>query len=181
MHFFDICPIDIIRDEIFPYLNYDERNAVNACLPKQDYIRTPLKKKEVLCFHMKLCASIISYHVTKVEKKHDGLGRRRAILLTYRMIIKYYLPIQHHAKFRTVINTKVDDYITFDSPGFQTIQTPKSFKKTLSGLAYKLSHILATNPFKYYIAVSDTNCDTWTVIKSHYYLEHPPRKRQVSV
>ena len=46
MYLFDNLPLEIIRYEIIPYLNYYERTAVNLCLPPQDRMSTPLTLPE---------------------------------------------------------------------------------------------------------------------------------------
>ena len=42
MYLFDNLPLDIIKYEIIPFLNYHERTAVNLCLPPQDRMSIPL-------------------------------------------------------------------------------------------------------------------------------------------
>ena len=48
MYLFDNLPLEIIRYEIIPYLNYYERMAVNISLPPQDRISTPLKLPDIV-------------------------------------------------------------------------------------------------------------------------------------
>jgi len=174
MHFFEICPLDVIRDVIFPFLNYDERNAVNACMPRHDYIRTPLKKKEVLSFHVKLSTSIISRSLQKVEKT-SGVQHSRAVLATYRALLNYYLPAVHNENFRKVLISKAKGYSSLDSPEFKTSQASKYVKKTLCGIANDILAVLEKNPFKYHISIKDTI--EWTAVKPYYYLEHPVKKK----
>ena len=174
MHFFEICPLDVIRDVIFPFLNYDERNAVNACMPRHDYIRTPLKKKEVLSFHVKLSTSIISRSLQKVEKT-SGVQHSRAVLATYRALLNYYLPAVHNENFRKVLISKATGYSSLDSPEFKISQASKYVKKTLCGIANDILAVLENNPFKYHISIKDTI--EWTAVKPYYYLEHPVKKK----
>jgi hypothetical protein len=53
MYLFDNLPLDIIRYEIIPHLNYYERMAVNISLPPQDRLSYPLKKIPEFIFKKK--------------------------------------------------------------------------------------------------------------------------------
>ena len=176
MHFFEICPLDVIRDVIFPFLNYDERNAINACMPRHDYIRTPLKKEEVLSFHIKLCASIISQYLRKIDEK-KGVQRSRAVLATYRALLRYYLPAVHNMNFRKVLISKAEGSIGVNAPEFKNSRASPYVKKTLSKIATDILGVLENNPFKYHVSIKDTA--EWSVIKPYYYLEHPVKKSNV--
>ena len=71
MYLFDNLPLEIIRYEIIPYLNYYERMAVNISLPPQDRISTPLKLPDIVVKGKKKVVSNVkdSYWST-VEAPH---------------------------------------------------------------------------------------------------------------
>jgi len=48
MYLFDNLPLDIIKYEIMPFLNYYERMAVNISLPPQDRMSTPLTLPDIV-------------------------------------------------------------------------------------------------------------------------------------
>ena len=100
----------------------------------------------------------------------------RAVLATYRALLKYYLPAVHNENFRKVLISKTEGYSSLDSPEFKNSQASKYVKKTLCGIANDMLALLENNPFKYHISIS-TNTYEWTAVKPYYYLEHPVKKK----
>jgi hypothetical protein len=146
-------------------------------MPRRDYIRTPLKKREVLYFHLKLQATIIATLVNKVYETNTERKRRRAMLALFNALTKYYLPTVYNEEFCLVIRTKCKEYGNIDAPVFKDPTIPKGFKKSLSKVVSTLGDIIDANPFQYKITVSDTTDPTWTAVKTHYYLEHSVKKK----
>lgn len=60
MYLFDNLPLEIIRYEIIPYLNYHERTAVNLCLPPQDRLSYPLTLPEFVFKKVRSKKKVIS-------------------------------------------------------------------------------------------------------------------------
>lgn len=167
MNYFDTLPIDVIRDCIFPYLDYDGRNAVNAyLLPKKDYIRTQLIPKQVIRVHMTIIAHIIRYSMNLVEYSKTPYARRRALLKVFRTIQKYPLILQYSTIFRKMVEYKCTIY---GDPNYhEYVSHPKCFIKKMCELCKNILLLLNTT-YKYVECVSTIkNTEDFSAIQAGY-------------
>jgi hypothetical protein len=74
MYLFDKLPLDIIRYEIIPNLNYHERTAVNLCLPPQDRMGYPLTLPDIVVkkyrFRMKAITNVKDPYWSSIQPPH---------------------------------------------------------------------------------------------------------------
>jgi hypothetical protein len=70
MYLFDNLPLEIIKYEIIPYLNYYERMAVNISLPPQDRISTPLTLPDIVVKKRKAVSNVKDPYWSTVEAPH---------------------------------------------------------------------------------------------------------------
>lgn len=110
MTYFDRLPLEVIRHVLFPYLDYEGRVGVNTCLPRRDYIRTQLKFKNVLVFHMFFMSRIVKVYMDKLEVEHDTKRRRKIILKLLKCIDNFPILLQYHKGFRETFIAKLGEY-----------------------------------------------------------------------
>lgn len=71
MYLFDNLPLEIIRYEIIPFLNYHERTAVNLCLPPQDRMSFPLTLPDIIVKgKKKVISNVKNAYWSTVERPH---------------------------------------------------------------------------------------------------------------
>ena len=111
MNQFDKLPLEVIRNCIFPYLDYNGRNAVNEqLLPKKDYIRTQLIHNQIVRVHMMIITHVIKHSLKIVEQARTPYARKRAVLKVFRTIEKYPLIVKHSLVFRKMVEYKCSVY-----------------------------------------------------------------------
>jgi len=159
MYLFDNLPLEIIRFEIFPYLDYEGRNAVNACLPRQDRIPTPFAKDSNNILMIKIQTCLLK---KLLDRTYKETRRHREILKLFRSFDKLSHIFQYNYKFHVCMIEKCKKYSKSDEPEYTL--TTKYFKKTLVKLCadflevYKIKY-----PFKY-----NLNSGVWNPIQNRY-------------
>ena len=168
MNRFDHLPLEIIREHIFPYLDYDGRNAVNqTLLPKWDYIRTPLIKDKIIIVHMSIIAQILKRNMTSIEKSKTLVGHARAILKLLRNLEKYPLILRYSLKFRNVVINKCKTWsvCSTDTETYQGYSL--GFIKNLSRLSNNILKLVNTT-HTYIKSLSVYICEDWSAINKSY-------------
>jgi hypothetical protein len=165
MYLFDNLPLDLIRFEIFPYLDWTDRVAVNACLPPSDRIRTPLAKDSGLIIVMKIQGVRLRKQLISSESVNSLAKKARWVLKIFRGFEKYNYLIQHHKKFRDMLIQKCKNYSNPENPEY--IGTTRYIKKTLVKLCADIIEICeAKYPYKY--EVNPYKDNVWNPIQNRY-------------
>jgi hypothetical protein len=124
--YFDILPVDVLRDALIPFLGWEDRIHLNMLTPPGD--RTPPKKipkDRVVAHQMKMIAPLIGDKLRKLENLHarriksinNGSAYQRppiyelanALMDVLRSLIKGHniLLSQHSADFRDTVERKI--------------------------------------------------------------------------
>lgn len=165
MYIFNNLPLDMIKFEIFPYLDWADRVAVNACLPPSDRIRTPLAKDSGLILVIKLQAARVKKYIRRAESSNYLPVKSRRVLKLYREIENFKYIIQHHKSFREVLIRKCKEYSNPENPEYNG--TTRHFKKTLMKLATDfLEKYNEKYPYKYEINAYKEG--VWNPIQNRY-------------
>jgi len=166
MNQFDKLPLEIIRHCIFPYLDYNGRNAVNEqLLPKKDYIRTQLIPNQVIRVHMMIIANLIKYPMKLVEQARTRYARKRALLKVFRALEKYPLILKYSAVFRKMVEYKCTLYS--DPTHAEFADCSKYFIKTMNKLCKNILLMLNTS-HTYVEPLTVKREDDFTVVQASY-------------
>lgn len=165
MYLFDNLPLDMIKFEIFPYLDWADRVAVNACLPPSDRIRTPLGKDSGLILVIKIQAARLKKYIKSAESSNYLPIKSRRVLKLYRRIGNFNYIIQYHKSFRDMLIKKCKNYSNPENPEY--IGTTPYFMKTLMKLATDfLEECDEKYPYKYQINAYTEG--VWNPIQNRY-------------
>jgi hypothetical protein len=166
MNQFDLLPLEVIREHIFPYLDYDGRNAVNqTLLPKWDYIRTPLIKDQVIVLHMSIISKILKRSLICIEAATSKMHRQKALLNLIQNIEKYPLILRHSLKFRDVVFDKCSRWANKTCIDYEG--SSKRFTNKVSKITNRILKLMNTthtyiNPLLVKIS------DSWSAIHPSY-------------
>jgi len=157
--------LEIIRFEIFPYLDWNNRNAVNMCLPPIDRIRTPLAKDYGIKLAIILQSIRVKYYLTKLEKINiKDSNRKRMFLKLFRSLDNMSYIMKYRNDFRTTVFDKCKNYTNINHPEYS--QSSKYFKKTLSKVCLNFLEVCeAKYPFMYHVNI---DIRTWNCIQDRY-------------
>jgi hypothetical protein len=163
-HLFDNLPLDMIQFEIFPYLDYDSRVTVNLMLPRQDRIRTPLKKDSALKFAIHMSALQITKMIGKVDAaKGNPALRNRYLLKVFRTLPKYFFILEYNNKARNAILEKCAEYV--DRKNLEFTNASPHLKKTLPGLCQAIIDMAEVRPLIRDLPYIDKDV-LWTPLKN---------------
>jgi len=158
-------PHEVVRFEIFKYLDYNDRDALNACLPFEGRVGTPLKKDANIQLLLTLQAKTMSKLLRSIENNNNVNHRSRVILKLFRSVNKINYILQHSHKFRIMYIDKCKSYLDEYHEDYDI--TSKHFKKTMMILCSENIKIIDTvYPYKYELS-SIINKD-WSAVQARY-------------
>lgn len=93
--YFDTIPIDILRQKLFPFLQYDERDTINSCLTTNDRIMTRIESEKIIQFEMMLSIDPLRKGLQQIESlfgenRKESLYKYLNDILPANMIIPQY-------------------------------------------------------------------------------------------
>jgi hypothetical protein len=166
MNQFDLLPLEVIRHHIFPYLDYDGRNAVNqTLLPKRDYIRTQLVKDRVILVHIILVVVLIKKCMVTLENAKTIMGRARGLLKLFRTLKKYPIILRYSERLRNTVIHKCKTFMDHTSTDYNGFTN--NFKFTLTALCNDVIQISNTT-HPYIKTISIKIADDWSPIQKSY-------------
>jgi len=165
MYLFDNLPLDMIKFEIFPYLDWTDRVSVNTCLPPVDRIRTPLARDSGLILAIRIQAARLKKQLLSAESANYLPIKSRRVLKIFRGIEKYRYIIEHHKSFRDMLIQKCKNYSNPENTEY--IGTSLHFKKTLMKLTTDFLEVYEMKyPYKYQINAHKEG--SWNPIQNRY-------------
>ena len=165
-HLFDQLPTDMIYYEIFPYLDYNSRVTANLLLPRQDRLRTPLRKDAVLEFAMRLGSTVITSLIKKQGNARNPIARNRLSLKIWRSVPLFPEIFQYNSRFRQVIAAKA---VEFSDPSLEGVEhvsayTRKELKRLCEGILLSLE---TSYPYKREVTIScQSRKENWSAVSS---------------
>ena len=163
-HLFDQLPTDMIYYEIFPYLDYNSRVTANLLLPKQDRLRTRLRKDAVLEFTMRFGSTIITSLIKKQQKTTNGIARNRLSLKIWRTVPLFPELFQYNQRFRGVIAAKAAEFC--DPSTYESTQVSAHTRKALMILCEAVLLSFETSyPYKRDVAASFPR-ENWSAVRA---------------
>jgi hypothetical protein len=162
---FDALPLEVIRDVIFPFLDYNGWNALNRFMGK-DAISTPFEKDAVLIVHFKLAVIQLTNALRKLDTTTKTSGRARIILYGFRYILSHPILLRYSSSLRQAVLSLIDSYSSPDSVRYE--RGSKYFKKTCLELCAKILNTLP--PFER--EINSKLSEDWSPIKEVYSLNH---------
>ena len=161
-HLFDQLPTDMIYYEIFPYLDYNSRVTANLLLPRQDRLRTPLRKDAVLEFAMRFGSTSLVTLIRKQGTTTNPITRNRMSLKIWRTVPLFPELFQYNSRFREVMAAKAAE---FSDPSLEEIVHITSYtRKELKRLCEAFLLSLETSyPYKREVATSSSK-DDWSAV-----------------
>ena len=161
-HLFDQLPTDMIYYEIFPYLDYNSRVTANLLLPRQDRLRTPLRKDAVLQFAMRLGSSFLVSLIRKQGTAQNRITRNRMSRKVWRTVPLFPELFQYNSGFREVMAAKAAE---FSDPSVEdmdhvTAYTRKELKRLCEAFLLSLE---TSYPYKREVAASSPR-ENWSAV-----------------
>lgn len=110
----DNLPLDIIKFEIFPFLNYHERLNLNLCLPSQDRVRRKMLKNSMESHERAILVLTIKKYLDLHE--NGGLTLSKQLENMIKMFIllqtpRYFTLIEKHPNFRQCVIQKIRELV----------------------------------------------------------------------
>ena len=174
MAVFEDIPADVVQHEIFPFLDYCERNTLNQVLPFKERVRVPLKNDVSLSI-------IMSLQVEKARRLLNGIDtrdlekKRPALLKLFSSFDSMNYILQHNAKFRDVTLKKCTKYSNINDEEYRG--TTEEFKEAMQSLCQKaVMQIAIKYPYKYELRLIKP-ADTSPAIQNRYVMKELWAKR----
>jgi len=171
-------PDDVVRFELFQYLNYNDRDALNCCLPFEGRIATPLRKDANIELAVRLQVSGVKKLINTLDKNdyNDIKKRIRPFIKVFRSFHKMNYILQYSKQFREITVKKCMEYNDTNNPVFNLLS--KYAKKTLIELTTDFLNNYETKyPYMY-----DTNRNfnsPWTSIQDRYVIKETWKSKRV--
>jgi hypothetical protein len=111
---FDNLPLDVIKFEIFPYLNYQERINVNQCLPSHDRITRKMNKASIERHERDILIETIKKYLDNHDKPWFTADRQLVNMFLLFSILqkpRYFALIASHPVFRDCVILKIRNLI----------------------------------------------------------------------
>jgi len=172
----DILPLAVIKQYIFPCLNYEGRINLNkACLSKNEYICTRLNMEEVYRLHLKIIVAKLGFHVKKIFLLDSPKVKYIQHLIIIDMLMKYTFILQHFIRLR---NTIIDKYTNFADINYYEYEgLDEKYRIILESKA--LIERIKMFPFIRPIEIEPIN-DDWNLIYPAHIPEHPQARRRIA-
>jgi len=105
----DNIPLDVIRYELFPFLDFESRVNLNQCLPPRDRVPKKFDKAFLEAHERDICISMIRSYLTSIEDMPSGDKKFKRIKKMYKLMQTptYMSFINKHASFRAAVVNKV--------------------------------------------------------------------------
>lgn len=134
-YLFDWMPHDIIKFEIFPYLDYESRIAVNKCLPPVDRVSTRMKPEQIIKHDLAINTVRLFSIVSNIKNTSSHAARRLKKIIGMFNEFKSYRTatiLQHNSKFRKATIEKLNEFIDPKNPDYKLISAYYKRKIILS-------------------------------------------------
>ena len=167
---FDSLPLEVIKQYIFPCLDYEGRINLNkACLSKDEYICTRLNMEEVLKFHLKIIINKLKYNIGKVfldlpkDEKHSYHLTIIDILMKYTFVVQYFSSLRDSIirKYTNFADSEYYEYEDLDEK-YRIINESKELLKRIESF-----------PFICNISLDSIDEDDWSPIYRAYIPDRP--------
>ena len=157
-YLFDQLPTDMIYYEIFPYLDYNSKVTANLLLPREDRLRTPLKKDTALKLSMKMSGAVLRDFLARHGQAVSKRARSIILLKMFRVLPHHYDLLQHHAKFREAVIEKACAWSDPTNP--ELLQATPYTRKALMALCSELLEVLEVR----YPFIREVDCRIWSAV-----------------
>ena len=114
----DKIPLEIIKYDIFPFLDYQARISFNQCLPPWDRIQTTMSPQSIKKHNINYCIKKAGSMLTSLEEKdacgtwkYHGDRRIQRMIQVFNLFLKdeYFSIYTSFGNFRTVFSAKIDE------------------------------------------------------------------------
>jgi hypothetical protein len=164
----------VVEHEIFPFLDYCERNAMNQALPFEERIAVPLKKDVVLSMALSIQVSMARGLLKRTENR-DQSKRETALLILFSSFDSMNYILQHNIKFRAVVLEKCTKYSNINDDEY--LRSGEEFKEALQQLCQKaIIHIVIKYPYKYEVQMTKP-AESSPAIQTRYVMKDVWAKR----
>lgn len=110
----DQLPLEVIREEVFPNLNYEDRISLNMCLPVWDRIPRKMSKQSIEKHEQSLIVDIISTYLLRHEQTYNDIPtqiKNTIRLFKLLQMPRYFIVIKRHTEFRNTVLKKIRDLL----------------------------------------------------------------------
>lgn len=106
--------MDVIRYELFPFLDFESRVNLNQCLPPRDRVPKKFDKTFLETHQRDMCVSMLTSYLTSIEDMPSGDKKFKRIkkMLKLMQTPTYISFINKHASFRAAVVNKVTEMRT---------------------------------------------------------------------
>ena len=111
---FDNLPLDVIKFEIFPFLNYHERLNLNLCLPPQDRIRRKMLKASIERHERIILVETIRSYLDLHENGTFTVSKQLENMIRLFILLqkpRYFVLIARHPAFRDCVIQKIRNLV----------------------------------------------------------------------
>jgi hypothetical protein len=118
--YFHYVPTEVLRDYLYPYLNFHERLSVNLCLPTAWRSCGQLDPTKIIQVGIKLATVPLSSGLRDVEgltgiKRHDAIYKLISVTLPRNLIIT-----QYNIKFRQVVLDRLRHFSDLENSDYNS-------------------------------------------------------------
>lgn len=108
----DELPLEVIREFIFPKLNYQERLNLNLCLPVWDRIPKKMNIMSIEKHEQNILTDIIRNYLIQQEGLY-GTDKLRCMIKMFKLLQqpRFFVIIKRHGAFREVVINKIKQMV----------------------------------------------------------------------
>jgi hypothetical protein len=135
-HLFDELPLEVIREVIFPYLDFESKICVNRCLPIQDRLTKKMTRKSIESHDVLVSTNNFQsrLNLIRLKRVEDRKTKNEKTNMIIRMMKEFHtnrhgIILRNHPNFRMVLIKKLKEFI---NPDGEIASLTPYFKKRLS-------------------------------------------------
>lgn len=135
-HLFDELPLEVIREVIFPYLDFESKICVNRCLPIQDRLTKKIPRNSIESHDVFVSTNNFQsrLNLIRLTRAVDRKTKNKKTNMIIRMMKEFHtnrhgIILRNHPNFRMVLIKKLKEFI---NPDGEIASLTRYFKKKLS-------------------------------------------------
>jgi hypothetical protein len=134
-HLFDELPLEVIREVIFPYLDFESKICVNRCLPIQDRLTKKIPRKSIESHDIFVSTNNFQsrLNLIRLTRAVDRKTKNKKTNMIIRMMKEFHtnrhgIILRNHPNFRMVLIKKLKEFI---NPDGEIASLTRYFRKKL--------------------------------------------------
>ena len=164
--YIDTLPIDILRQTLFPFLNYNEKTALNLYLAANDRIVTRLDKNKIIQFEMVFSTIALKKGLGNINNLYGDAKAETVYTYFNETVPDNLVLVQYKSKYREALNERIAHFSDTNNRDYG--ESTEDFKSKMVAACTKLKKLLATN-YTYICEIMLPVTDCWSPVENDSY------------